>query len=204
MTKPSQATDRPKAKRPLIFKLAIVIGALLVLGTAGSVTAMTLENNNSFCASCHAEPEYTYFQRQSSAPSDLATWHTANKQTNCIDCHSGKGIVPGRLSSMMLGAKDLLAWVTGRATQPAPLLTPIGDDNCLKCHGNIAAARNMNNHFHVFLSQWQAKDPKAAHCVSCHQGHNNTTSDQTIAFLDRQATTQVCQTCHAFSGEGPR
>lgn len=200
MTKQSRTADRPKSKRPLFFKIAIVIGALLIFGTAGGVTAMTLENHDSFCASCHAEPEYTFFQRESAAPSDLASWHTEQKQTNCIDCHSGSGVVPGRINSLMLGAHDLLSWIGGHAPQPAPLNTPIGDDNCLKCHGTIAAARNMNNHFHVFLAQWQTQDPAAAHCVSCHQGHNNSTSDPTLAFLDRQGTTQVCQQCHTFAG----
>jgi nitrate/TMAO reductase-like tetraheme cytochrome c subunit len=201
MTKHSQSTDQPKSKRPLLFKIAIILGGLLILGTAGGVTAMTLENHDSFCASCHAEPEYTYFQRESAAPTDLATFHTT-KQTTCIDCHSGNGIVPGRINSMMLGARDLVSWIGGHAPQPAPLNTPIGDENCLKCHGTIAAAQNMNNHFHVFLSQWQAKDPTAATCVSCHQGHNNSTADSTLAFLDRQATTAVCQSCHTFSGQG--
>ncbi len=201
MTKQSSPTST-KTKRPLIFKLAIVLGVLLVLGAAGTVTAMTLENQDSFCASCHSEPESTYFQRESAAASDLASWHTINKQTTCIDCHSGNGFMPGRVSAMMLGASDLFKWVSGRSQQPAPLTQPVGDDHCLKCHSNITAQRNMNNHFHFFLSQWQAKDPNAATCVSCHQGHNNSTGDPTLAFLDRQATTAVCQSCHAFAGEG--
>ncbi len=202
MTKQSQKTDRPKSRRPLLFKIAIILGVLLVLGTAAGVTAMTFENHDSFCASCHAEPEYTFFQREASTtPVDLATFHTT-KQTTCIDCHSGNGIVPGRINSLMLGARDLVSWIGGHAPQPAPLNTPIGDENCLKCHGTIAAAQNMNNHFHVFLSQWQVKDPKAATCVSCHQSHNNTTADSTLAFLDQKATTAVCQSCHAFAGVG--
>ena len=201
MTKKSEPTQQPKSKRPLFFKIAIVIGALFVLGAASSVTAMTLENNDSFCASCHSQPESVFFQRESAAATDLASFHST-KQTNCIDCHSGQGLVPGRLDSLLLGARDLTAWIGGRSIQPAPQTTPIHDGNCLKCHSNIAATRTMNNHFHFFLSQWQAKDPQAASCVSCHQGHNNSTSDSTLAFLDKQATTQVCQKCHAFSGQG--
>lgn len=202
MTKQSQSTAQPEVKRPLIFKMAIVIGALLVLGTVGGVTAMTLENNDAFCASCHSEPETTFFQRESAAPSDLASWHNAKEQTNCIDCHSGKGLVPGRINSLLLGAKDLLIWVSGRAQQPAPQTVPIGDENCLKCHSDYAALKTMKNHYHILFESWQTKDRKAATCVSCHQGHNNTTSDSTLAFLDRQATTQVCESCHTFSGEG--
>ena len=161
---------------------------------------MQFENHDSFCASCHSEPETTYFGRESAAPIDLASFHSA-KQVNCIDCHSGQGLVPGRVSSLMLGAKDLLAWWSGHSTQPAPQTRPIDDANCLKCHADVSQRREFNNHFHVFLARWQSMDKNAATCVSCHQSHT-TDGEQTIGFLNRVTTTHACQSCHNFSGRG--
>ncbi len=59
----------------------------------------------------------------------------------------------------------------------------------------------MQNHFHYFLPQWQAKDPNAAKCVTCHEGHM-TDGRQDIAWLNEQRTTAVCQQCHAQLGGG--
>jgi predicted CXXCH cytochrome family protein len=188
---------QPKKQRrkwPLI--LVIVIPLILVLlGATSGVVAMQFENHDDFCASCHSEPESTYVQREAVAASDLASFHKT-KDVRCIDCHSGPGLVPGRVNSLMLGAKDLLAWTTGRAMQPAVHTRPIADANCLKCHAEVTAQRDFNNHFHVFLSRWQAQDKNAATCVSCHQAHH-TDGEEQLKFLNRTNTVNVCQSCHA-------
>ena len=98
----------------------------------------------------------------------------------------------------MLGARDLAAYVIGNYKQPAPQTRPIDDINCLKCHADVIQRQDFNNHFHVFLARWQAADPAAKTCVSCHQGHV-TNGEANIAFLNRVTTTQVCQTCHNFA-----
>lgn len=193
---------RKKRRRPklIVAVVAIVVG-FAVLSTATAVTAMQFENHDDFCASCHSQPESAFFQRTTAQATDLASFHNA-KNVHCIDCHSGQGLVPGRVSALMLGAQDLLAWVSGRATQPAAYTRPIDDANCLKCHADVAQQRNFNNHFHVFLARWQLLDTNAATCVSCHQGHN-TDSEAQLAFLNRVDTTQVCQSCHnALGGRG--
>jgi predicted CXXCH cytochrome family protein len=192
----AKAVRRPRRK---LWLLAIIPVVLVVLGVATVATAMSFENHDNFCASCHSEPESTYFQRESAAPIDLASFHST-KQVNCIDCHSGQGLVPGRIDSFMLGTRDLLAWVTGTATQPARHTVPIGDVNCLKCHSNILQQQNMNNHFHIFLSRWQAVDKNAANCVSCHQSHI-TDGEAQLGFLNRTTTTNVCQSCHRVLAE---
>lgn len=178
----------------------VALGAFFVLTGGGFVVAKTLEERDSFCASCHSEPEATYYQRSLAAqPSDLASFHHG-KSTRCIDCHAGPGL-SGRVAAMRLGAGDLLAFALHTAVQPAPLTQPIGDSNCLKCHADVAATRNMNRHFHAFLSQWQARDPNAATCVDCHQTHISN-GDPQLEFLNRQHTEQTCERCHRFSGEG--
>ncbi len=197
--RPSQSLKAPKKKRLKLSRVLVILAPLLVLGLGTGVTAMQLENHDNFCASCHSEPEATYFQRESAASVDLASFHTA-KDTRCIDCHSGAGLVPGRVSALMLGARDLFMWVTGHAVQPAVYTRLIDDASCLKCHADVANRRSFNNHFHVFLSRWQAVDQKAATCVTCHQAHHTDVETQ-LQFLNRANTTEVCQNCHRILGE---
>lgn len=188
---------REPFKLPLVFWGALAVVALLGLVGLG---AAQFENRDPFCASCHTQPEAAYYQREAAPAVDLASFHTA-KQTRCIDCHSGSGVT-GRASALALGARDLLAFASGHFSQPAPQTRPIGDSNCLKCHANLAANQDFNNHFHVFLTRWQALDPHAAGCVDCHQAHQ-INGDATIGFLNQQVTQQVCQRCHNFAGQGP-
>ena len=192
--------SRRRLPRALSVAIAIVIGGVF-LSAATAVTAMQFENHDDFCASCHSEPETTFFQRTTAATAtDLASFHST-KEVHCIDCHSGPGLVPGRISALTLGTQDLLAWVSGHAKQPAAYTRPIEDANCLKCHQQVTQSRSFNNHFHIFLSRWQSLDQNAATCVSCHQGHN-TTGEAQLAFLNRVDTTQVCQSCHRTLGGG--
>jgi predicted CXXCH cytochrome family protein len=190
----SQPNKERRRKWPWLLVIAIPV-ALVVLGAGSGVVAMQLENHDDFCASCHSEPESTYVQRETAVPTDLASFHKS-KEVRCIDCHSGPGLMPGRMNSLMLGAKDLVAWMLGHATQPAVHTRPIEDANCLKCHANVTTQQDFNNHFHVFLARWQARDPKAATCASCHQAHH-TEGEEQLKFLNRDATVQVCQACHA-------
>ncbi len=199
MARRSTAAHKPRKRLPRIAVVAmlVVIGGVL-LSAATAVTAMQFENHDDFCASCHSQPESAYFQREAPDATDLASFH-AEKNVHCIDCHSGPGLVPGRISALTLGAKDLLAWVSGHARQPAMNTRPIDDANCLKCHQDVIQRRDFNNHFHIFLSRWQAMDQNAATCVSCHQSHN-TNGEAQLAFLNRIDTTQVCQSCHQSLG----
>jgi predicted CXXCH cytochrome family protein len=194
-----KTSSKPSSKnRRKLWLLVLTPAVLIVLGVATSVTAMSFENHDDFCASCHSEPESAYFKRESAASIDLASFHST-KDVHCIDCHSGQGVVPGRLSAMMLGAKDLLAWVSGHSTQPAVSTRPIDDMNCLKCHGDVLQRRDFNNHFHVFLPRWQAVSKNAADCIRCHQGHT-TTGEAQLGFLNQATTVNVCQACHNTLG----
>ena len=188
-----------------IQMIAILISAaVIVFGLAIPAGAMQLENHDSFCASCHTEGELTFFNR-SLAPADgstdLASFHAAKHAARCIDCHTGPGLI-GRYGGLMAGSTDLVSYFSGHYPQPAALEEPYPDANCLKCHADISEKKDFNNHFHVFLSQWQSLDPKnAGSCVDCHASHD-TTNDANAMFLNKTKTEQVCQKCHATAGSG--
>ncbi len=195
---PSYRRSQRRAVLTFGWPMAIVL-VLIFAGGSGFVTIKHVEDKDAFCASCHTQPETTYFQRTGAAtPVDLATQHHNQAATNCIDCHSGPGTT-GRIGAMMVGAGDLFAYVTGRARQPAPLTVPIADANCLKCHTDVATTRDFNRHFHALLSRWQAIDKNAATCVDCHSAHT-TTGTASLVFLERTQTEQVCERCHAVAG----
>jgi predicted CXXCH cytochrome family protein len=173
---------------------ALAAGALAVFGVAGGTAyAIQLENHDAFCASCHTEPETTYYQQSLNANTqNLAVFH-AQKQVRCIDCHSGGGIF-GRAQGLTQGAQDLLAYNSGHYHAPAVMLNPLGDGSCLNCHGSTISNRTFNNHFHVFLSEWQSVDPNAARCVDCHISHS--TGDPNQQYLNLQTVQTICQDCH--------
>jgi predicted CXXCH cytochrome family protein len=189
------------ANRKVRIYAGVVILGLVVFGLIIPLTAMQFENHNSFCASCHTQGEQSFYDRSTAAaPVDLASLHDSKGQARCIDCHTGPGII-GRYGGLMAGSTDLVSYFSGHYPQPAALEEPYPDANCLKCHAAITQKQDFNNHFHVFLPQWQAMDKNAATCVSCHASHD-TSGDAKVAFLNKQKTTAVCQQCHTSVGSG--
>jgi nitrate/TMAO reductase-like tetraheme cytochrome c subunit len=198
--KTHQATKLSPKTRLALYILLTGVGLAILLTTVGFTFSATQEQQDSFCSSCHTQPESTFYQRSLDAQAvDLASFHK-EKKTRCIDCHSGIGIT-GRIRAELLGAHNALAFYTKTAVQPAKLTRPVGDESCLKCHQNVAAQQDMNNHFHVFLAQWQSMDPNAATCVSCHQGHSND-GDPQIMYLNQATTQAECESCHRSLGAG--
>jgi predicted CXXCH cytochrome family protein len=193
----------PLPKRIFLGTLALVL-ASLVMASIGFGFAAHQEQNDSFCASCHTNPESIYYAR-SIAPKtvDLATAH-ALEETRCIDCHSGEGIF-GRISAEVMGARNAVMWVTGRATQPAPLTNPITDEHCVKCHGGVTGEEHDADvrsklfgplgHYHANFIRWQEMDQNAGSCVSCHSGHDlgGVTKNKWIVTA---SVKDVCQACH--------
>ena len=60
--------------------LAIILAPIVValLGIVGVGGALALENQDSFCATCHTEPELTYVARSHQDKKvDLASYHTS-------------------------------------------------------------------------------------------------------------------------------
>jgi len=195
------AGSRRRSVKPKgLHRWWIVAAILVAVGGASMATGLAyaahIENNDSFCASCHTQPESQFVQRSLAQPVDLASAH-AVKTVDCIQCHSRRGAI-GRASAVAAVAiPDLIAYRLGRYQSPAVVTTPIGDDHCLKCHGDIGNRQDFNNHFHVFLRTWQASAPKdAATCVDCHQSHV-TGGLLDAAYLTESTTVAVCQRCHA-------
>ncbi len=187
---------RKPRRRPFPWlAVAVPAGVLLVLVIGSFGFAASMEENDSFCASCHTQPESTFYQRSLAGKSvDLATFHHT-KSTKCIDCHSAGGVT-GRAGAILLGSRNAAAYFTHTAQQPAPLTVAIGDSNCVKCHPEVTTGQpDINNHFHLFLSRWQAADPNAAGCVACHSAHT-TDGDPQIGYLNAQKTETICQQCH--------
>jgi predicted CXXCH cytochrome family protein len=189
-----------KSKRVIPKWLALTVGvvaAVLLIGAIGGTAyALHLEENDGFCASCHTEPETTYFnQALTKPPVSLAAFHAqSSKQTvRCIDCHSGGGAL-GRVDGLMQGQTDLLAYWSGHYHSPAVTTNPLGDDSCLKCHADVVLRGGFDNHFHSFLARWQQVDPNAGKCISCHTAH--TTDSDTQTFLKVQTVRAVCDDCH--------
>ena len=194
----TNSTDFWSRKNKLLFGGAAL--ALIVFGLVIPLTAMQFENHNSFCASCHTQDEEKFYQQSLVAPVDLASFHESKNASRCIDCHTGPTII-GRYGGLMAGATDLISYFSGHYPQPAALEEPYPDANCLKCHADIAQKQEFNNHFHVFLSRWQAVDKNAATCVSCHVSHA-ANGDVKISYLNEKATVVICQQCHSAVGGG--
>ena len=206
-------TKKKSPRKKFPWTPVLIVGVILILLPAsGFGYAAVQESHDSFCGSCHTQPESTYLQRSKAAqPVDLASYHT-EKSTRCIDCHSGAGVV-GRLQAEMMGAENAFRWYTGTAAQPAPLTHPITDSHCLKCHQQVTSENYVpqnqalggegeaqNGHWHVFLPRWQAQSANAGTCVSCHTGHTTDGSVQ-LLYLNKQHTEAVCEGCHQVLGE---
>jgi predicted CXXCH cytochrome family protein len=186
--------------RRLAALAALVLAVLGVIAVSGGTAyAVQLENQDSFCASCHTQPEAQYY-RQALAKdgATLAVFH-AQKDVRCIDCHSGGGIF-GRVDGLSQGARDMLAYYGGHYQVPAVTTNPLGDGSCTKCHGDAMNQQTFNNHFHFFLARWQSVDANAAHCVDCHTSHPSAAPAQ--QYLDTAAVRTVCQQCHNALGAG--
>ncbi|HSB88662.1 MAG TPA: cytochrome c3 family protein [Anaerolineales bacterium] len=198
---PSRTARSASRKTRSLWLTPALIGATFALSAAGATVAYAahLENRDSFCASCHTQPETKFYEQSLAAPVDLATSHAA-QQVTCIQCHSGAGVT-GRLAAMTTVAlPDLLAYRSGKYHDPAVTTMPVSDDHCLKCHRGVESNRDFNNHFHAFLPLWQARAGRqAAGCVDCHSSHGPG-GDPQMAYLSQSVAEAVCQRCHAFAG----
>lgn len=198
----SKLNKKQKRVFPRWLIVSGMVGAVVALITmiGGTAYALHLEENDGFCASCHTEPETTFFQQSQTKPAvTLASFHAQTERftARCIDCHSGGGTF-GRATGLLQGQADLIAYWSGHYRNPAVTTSSLKDDSCLKCHEDIGARRGFDNHFHQFLARWQQLDPNAKGCVDCHTAHTTTADVQ--AFLNRDTVTAVCNDCHRTLG----
>jgi len=186
--------------------LAVLVVAGVLAGTGAFAYGAHLENNNAFCASCHTQPESTYYRQTLAAQkTTLAAFHS-EKGVRCIDCHSGKGLT-GRLKAMTIGARDMVAFRTGHYTQPAKTTHPLGNVRCTKCHamsafpvgeGIVNAGPNSHYHATSLNRVWQQRGGPANTCTVCHPAHGQGTPASgftTVGQIERG-----CRACHNALG----
>lgn len=181
-----------RARPRLALFIFVLVATVGIVSLAGASVARSLEENDAFCASCHTEPETTYYDRSLGEPVDLASAHVA-EEVACIDCHSGEGVV-GRADAMTLGAKNVALYLTGQYQTPTQAETAIHIDHCKKCHADVLAGLDAADHFHYFSPRWAGDEPSA--CVTCHQAHV-TDGNPAVGFMLSGVMETVCLACHA-------
>jgi hypothetical protein len=203
----TKAVQKKKKQARFPWWIPAAGAAVVVLAVGFLFTMMKIEETDTFCESCHTQPESTYVGRMGAEAVDAASAHQSHKVRgsptpggiHCIDCHSGPGL-GGRVAAEMLGARNAFLYVSRTMVQPAKMTVPIDDANCLKCHSDIIASENFNganNHFHFFLARLRSVQPdQPLNCVDCHNAHH-TDGDSTIQFLNKTQTEATCNRCHA-------
>jgi len=222
-----------KARRRLV-----IIGALFLVGllflSFGFVGGTLLEDHNDFCASCHTVPESTYFNRSVAAIADknkkitdLATMHfhqasNQNQDFQCISCHRGDSSLGDRIQTLLLGAKDTVIYVAGKADptieKPTIAYSVLVNAACIRCHETtLLTVNGISTHFHNFLPQTAellAQGKKfiggsfsedgfrtintSLTCTSCHLAHKTVdTSNPNLKLLDVPTAQQACDICHS-------
>jgi nitrate/TMAO reductase-like tetraheme cytochrome c subunit len=177
----------------LFFALVATVGIVTLTGAS---VAGSLEENDAFCASCHTEPETTYYDRSLAEPVDLASAHAA-EEVGCIDCHSGEGVA-GRADALTLGAKNVALYLTGQYETPTQAEIVIHTDHCTKCHAEVLDGFQAADHYHYFAPRWAEEEPAA--CVTCHQAHA-TEGNAEMGFMPAGVMEPVCRACHAAAVE---
>ena len=163
---------RPPARRFPLWMPAAGLGVVLILAVSLFFGMMKLEETDTFCGSCHTQPETTYLDRMakgltSAGPVDVASFHQSKTdpaaKVHCIDCHAGPGLT-GRAAAIFEGAGNAVRYITHTGTQPGKMAGIMADANCVKCHADVLAAqayKGHNNHYHFFLARLQAEQQAA-------------------------------------------
>ena len=200
-----------------------------------------LEERDPFCISCHTAPEETYFNRaaeilsrETDIPSDLASAHYAAGEEvfRCIDCHRGDHSLEHRFRTFLLGGRDALIWISGRA-DPAIEKVLAGEPDllnagCLHCHAETLLELGFNNHYHNQLIAARKLEAEGLEpfpppeglpgtlftglaelestvtCLDCHQAHRTLPDGELTLYLDLEGVMYpACVLCHEEVGHGP-
>jgi hypothetical protein len=180
----------------------LLLGMLaLILGAGVYATIARLEANDSFCASCHVEPETTYYQAslRPAEATTLAAFH-AGEETHCIDCHSRRWI-PGRIWAQLGGLQNFLAFRSGKYTNPSVTTRPVGDGGCSKCHSDLTWVSERPGHYHSpgLRRSWRAAGGPANTCETCHPSHE-IVAPVSDHFMDTDLVEEQCAACHDLTG----
>jgi len=156
-----------------------------------------LESDDSFCISCHLDPEtplhQTKYRDFNGEPArNLAALHATGVDggIRCIDCHGGASF-PNKLRVKTVAGLDSLRWLVGAFDEPTHMRHPLWDEDCTQCHARIETRREDD--FHAI--QAHVGPGFEVRCVGCHTAHP-TDGEPSLAFLQREPVAAVCTTCH--------
>lgn len=203
--------------------------------------ASRLEERDAFCTGCHTVPEETYVGRAQATlavevqvPPDLSSAHysRAEELFRCIDCHRGDQSFAHRWRTFLLGGRDALTFVFGRA-DPAIEKGEAGEPDllnagCASCHQETLLELGFNNHYHNQLGaagelealglepfeppegipgtlfRELGETPGTLTCLDCHQAHITIPdADQTLYLDVGGVMFPACVRCHEETGKGP-
>jgi NapC/NirT cytochrome c family, N-terminal region len=182
-----------------LARLLGVVGFVLAAGVY--MTGIRLESNDSFCASCHVEPETTYYEAslKPAEATTLATFH-AGEETRCIDCHSRRWI-PGRIWAQLGGLQNFLAFRSGEYADPSVITRPVGDGGCSKCHSDLTWVSERPGHYHSpgLRRSWRAAGGPVNTCEACHPSHE-AVAPASDNFMETEQIEAQCDACHDLTG----
>jgi hypothetical protein len=185
----------------------LAIGAgIVILAVALSVLYVShQEQANTFCVSCHTEPEMTYLARyiravEQQSAEDLAAFHYRKQEIQCIACHVGEGVA-GRAEVLAFGAHNAFKRYTGFLQQPATIILPVQNEACLKCHEPRIRQPGFENHMHN-KPYYNPEPVPFIRCTDCHPSHRP--ADERTMFQFRETILPRCEFCHMTVGRGPR
>jgi hypothetical protein len=139
--------------------IVILLGILALLGIGSAAGVSVAEEHDSFCATCHLNPERTYVNRAEAvgqasdlaqeqgatgmelwrigrdAARDLAGSHRA-RRLKCVACHRGDNGVGDRAVALALGARNTLFYLLGQYDlDHSGVANPdLVEASCLRCH----------------------------------------------------------------------
>jgi len=160
---------------------------------AGIVVTDHLEDNNTFCTSCHPlhEKKFAEFHPVQGQRVTLAAAHNleGDKHVKCIECHIG-ATVTDKMVIKAIAARDTVAYFLGQFQEPTHLRYALGNRTCLKCHATGGQNPEQEDAFH-----------NTAHhhnmpliCYECHTVHPPATT--ATRFLQHNTVQPLCDACH--------
>ena len=176
--------------------LSLLVG-LPLLGiatfTTGIVVTDHLEQNNTFCTSCHPlhEKKFAEFHPLQGQHVTLAAAHNIEGDQNvkCIDCHIG-ATSTDKMVIKAIAARDTVAYFLGMFKEPDHLRYALGNRTCLKCHPTGGQNPEQENAFHN--ASYHLNMPLI--CYQCHTVHPPASRD--TRFLRNHTVQPLCDECH--------
>jgi len=174
-----------------------LLAGMPVLGVAmfwvGMVVTDHLEQDNTFCTSCHLhEEKFRQFHPVQGQRLTLAAAHNIDGALNvkCIDCHIGATFTD-KVIIKAIAARDTVAYLVGAFQEPDDLRHPLGNRTCLKCH--TTGGRNPEDDKAFHHATYHFNMPLL--CDQCHTVHPQ--ANASTRFLRPQVVQPLCQECHA-------